>query len=242
MSYLLLGLLALALVFASLQLFARANLANLARRIHVLFALAAFAFAGFSALLGRASLALPMVVIGLILLGRGLLPAFSPGSAGNHRPTGKTSTVRTDWLAMELDHESGEMYGEILQGTFAGRVLETLAPAEVAAIWQDCRFADPQSAQLLEAYLERTHPQWREDFARMGEDADSGKSGRGATGGAQQPMTREEAYAILGLKPGASAEDIHRAHRELMLKNHPDRGGSTYLATKINQAKQMLQG
>jgi hypothetical protein len=242
MQYLLLGLLALALVFAGLQLFARANLANLARRIHVLFALAAFSFAGFSTLLGRASLALPMVVIGLILLGRGLLPAYASGPAGHQQSSGKTSSVRTDWLAMDLDHETGEMHGEVLQGTFTGRILETLAPAEVASIWQDCRFADPQSAQLLEAYLDRSHPQWREDFSRMGEDAGAEHSAGSATGGAQQPMTRDEAYAVLGLKPGASTQDIHRAHRELMLKNHPDRGGSTYLATKINQAKELLQG
>ena len=242
MQYLLLGLLALALVFAGLQLFARVNLANLARRVHVLLALAAFAYAGVSAVLGRPSLALPMVVIGLILLGRGLLPAYSAGTAGSHQPTGKTSSVRTDWLAMELHHETGEMHGEVLQGTFAGRVLETLAPAEVASIWQACRFADPHAAQLLEAYLERTHPQWREDFSRMGDNNDDPAGANRATGGTQPPMTKEEAYAILGLKPGASAQDIHRAHRELMLKNHPDRGGSTYLATKINQAKEMLLG
>ena len=240
MQYLLLGLFALVLLFAALQLFARANLTNLARRIHVLFALAAFAFAGFSALLGRASLALPMVVIGLVLLGRGLLPAYASGTAGYQQSDGKTSSVRTDWLAMDLDHETGEMHGEVLQGAFTGRILETLAPAEVAAIWQDCRFADPQSAQLLEAYLDRTHPQWREDFSRMGEDAGEGASSSDASGRAQALMTKEEAYAILSLKPGASANDIQQAHRELMLKHHPDRGGSTYIATKINQAKDLL--
>ena len=241
MQYLLLGLLALVLLFVVLQLFIRANIAAMAQRIHLLFAFAAFAFAGFSALTGRASLALPMVVIGLILLGRALLPSFSPGGAGRQQTSGNTSSVRTDWLALELDHETGEIYGEVLQGPFAGRNLDTLAPVEVASIWQDCQFSDPQSAQLLEAYLDRAHPQWREDFARMGGDT-SGSTGSGDAGGPRSSMTKEEAYAVLGLKPGASEEEIHRAHRELMLKNHPDRGGSTYIATKINQAKELLLG
>ena len=67
---------------------------------------------------------------------------------------------------MELDHDTGEIRGRVLKGFFAGRDLETLAPVEMAHLWQDCRFADPQSAQIIEAYLDRAHPTWREDMAR----------------------------------------------------------------------------
>jgi hypothetical protein len=131
---------------------------------------------------------------------------------------------------MELDHDTGAMTGRILKGIFKGRGIESLAPKEMALLWQDCRFADPKSAQIIEAYLDREHPSWREDMAR-GEREMRGANGRMSTG---------EALDILGLEPGASEDDIRRAHRELMLKLHPDRGGSTYLAAQINEAKDVL--
>lgn len=72
---------------------------------------------------------------------------------------------------------------------------------------------------------------------------------KGAPWQSQQPsgappprgaMSSAEAYAVLGLKPGASADDVRAAHRRLMKDFHPDKGGSDYLAVKINQAKDLL--
>jgi len=134
---------------------------------------------------------------------------------------------------MELDHASGRMSGVILKGFFKGRRIERLRPVELAHLWQDCRFVDPQSAQLVEAYLDKVHPTWREDLARAEAQAPRGADGR---------MSRGEALDILGLKEGASGEDIRKAHRDLMLRMHPDRGGSTYLAAKINEAKEVALG
>lgn len=53
-------------------------------------------------------------------------------------------------------------------------------------------------------------------------------------------MTEDEAYQVLGLEKGATTEAIHRSHRELMKKIHPDQGGTTYLATRVNQARDIL--
>lgn len=67
--------------------------------------------------------------------------------------------------------------------------------------------------------------------------AQSQASGRRAAG---QPMSREEALQVLGLQAGASRDEIILAHRKLMAKNHPDKGGSDYLAAQINLAKSVL--
>ncbi|MGE0766699.1 MAG: DnaJ domain-containing protein [Hyphomicrobiaceae bacterium] len=201
----------------------------LARRSRSILGAATLAVAGVVLLRGAAHVAFGLGMVGLWLLsgGRGL-PFGGSGTEAADDSDGRSSTVRTDHLEMQLHHASGKMRGRVLKGFFQGRRLETLKPVELAHLWQDCRFVDPQSAQLVEAYLDRLHPTWRDDMARAEADAPRGADGR---------MTQAEALDILGLKGEATADDIRRAHRELMLKMHPDRGGSTYLAAKINEAK-----
>jgi hypothetical protein len=142
---------------------------------------------------------------------------------------GQTSTVRTPWLEMALDHDSGEMRGTILQGTYAGTRLDELDRDTVVELYTTS--GDPETRRLLEAWLDRTYgADWR-----AAQDDAAPPPGRGTTG-----MTRAEALQVLGLKDGATEEDIRAAHRRLMLQNHPDRGGSDYLASKINEAKDVL--
>jgi hypothetical protein len=143
---------------------------------------------------------------------------------------GRTSSVATAYLRMTLDHDTGAMAGVVLSGRFAGMRLEELDAAELLDLLRECRAGDQEGARLLEAYLDRVHPDWRDEL-------------RGERAGPAPPaggMTVEEAYAVLGLAPGADAEAIREAHRRLMIKLHPDHGGSDYLASRINQARDVL--
>ena len=150
---------------------------------------------------------------------------------------GQASEINTRFLRMTLDHDTGEMDGEVLEGQFKGRRLSELGAAELTALWHQCRAADIQSAAVLEAYLDRVHGEaWRTG----GESAGPGGEAPGPRPGG--PMTREEALEILGLEPGAGRDEVIEAHRRLMQKVHPDHGGSNYLAAKINEAKDLLLG
>jgi hypothetical protein len=146
--------------------------------------------------------------------------------------TGQTSEVRTRFVRMVLDHDTGEMNGDVLTGRFAGKTLRNLPLENLLALLAEAR-DDDDSVQVLTAYLERYHGDvWRERAAGAG-------TGQGASS-PSSTMTREEAYAILGLDSGADAAAVKAAHHRLMSKIHPDHGGSTYLAAKINQAKDLL--
>lgn len=152
---------------------------------------------------------------------------------GNRGPTtAQSSDVETRFLRMSLNHTTGAMSGVVLTGRFRGRRLDELSLEQLLALLSECQAEDPESAPVLEAYLDRTHgDNWRDHQAQGETRSHAAGNGR---------MTRAEAYEILGLGPGASAEEITEAHRRLMQKLHPDRGGSTYLAAKINQAKDLL--
>lgn len=161
---------------------------------------------------------------------------------------GQASEVRTRFLQMTLDHDTGELDGRILDGRHEGRLLSELELAELLELLQDYSIADSQSAAVLEAYLDRTRDaDWRngaESGAQAGPNGDgetAGRSGRQrARGQGSGAMTRAEALEILGLEEGAGPEAIREAHRRLMQKLHPDHGGSNYLAAKLNAAKDLL--
>ncbi len=237
MQYFLLGILILFLVIMGLRAFLNANPKDLARTVRKLAGVVVLLLAGFFALTGRFLFAVPLGILGMSLLGRSFPGAggFNPFPGGANKSAGQQSRVRTQNVEMELDHDSGNMEGTVLQGRFASRPLSSLDEPELLIVLGECRTSDPQAAQLLEAYLDRRFPDWH---VRAGQSRDSGQAG-GQTDG---PMSVEEAYEILGLEPGASKADIRSAHRSLMKKMHPDHGGSTYFAAKINQAKDLLLG
>jgi len=232
MQFFLLGLAALLLSLLVLRGFTMANPHILVGQLRMGAGIVALLGAGLLTLRGLVGYAVSLAALGSWLLwGQGAAPW---GNAGNaQRSPGQTSRVTTEHLEVELDHDTGEMRGKVLKGTFAGRTLEELSPLELAQLWRDCRFADPQSTRILEAYLDRAHPSWRDDLERQEAEPGARSSGK---------MSREQALDILGLSADASEEDVRRAHRELMLKLHPDRGGSTWLAAQINEAKDVLIG
>ncbi len=177
---------------------------------------------------GRLTLLWMLLALGLPALRR--LRTMFAGFRGTS--PGHSSTVETVFVRMGLDHDTGTMTGTVLHGQFAGMRLEELSRADLLALLRECRAGDEESARLIEAYLDRAHPDWHGDFA-------GGRTEYRASPGGPD-VTVEEAYAILGLAPGADAEAIRAAHRRLMKQLHPDHGGTDYLATKINRARDVL--
>ncbi|HXW25231.1 MAG TPA: DnaJ domain-containing protein [Xanthobacteraceae bacterium] len=226
MPTILLGILALLLLLWALNAFARTDPQTILRFAKVSGGTVALAGAATLAATGRLALAVPLGLAGLSLLG------LWPGMAAfgrRARRRRQTSRVRSAFLEMELDHDSGAMRGRILAGRHEGVSLDALETTTLIGLLPEI---DEESRALLAAYLDRRTPGWREHAQQ--------DAGAGQGGASRGPMTQEEAYQILGLEPGASADDIHRAHRALMKRLHPDQGGSTYLAARVNEAKDVL--
>lgn len=168
---------------------------------------------------------LPVIQQVMRALGLSGLPGAASGG-------GQTSSIRTRFLEMTLDHASGDMDGLVMEGPMQGRRLSELDLEQLLDLVTLCRSADAQSAAVLEAYLDRVRGDaWREHA-----------QGQTVPPGSGSAMTREEALAILGLTKRAGDDEIRDAHRRLMQRFHPDRGGSDYLAAKINEAKRLLLG
>ena len=235
MQYLLLGLAIAFLVYAALRAFANANPKDMIKNIRRTGGIAALVIAVLLSVTGRFALAVPLIFVAFSLL-RGNLGGFGafPGSA--RKSQGQRSRVRTRTIEMELDHDTGEMEGRIIRGQFSSQMLSSMDEADLTQLYTQCKKSDPQAAQLLDAYMNMRFDDWRE-----GHGAEAGSSGHAGMR-SDGPISREEAYEILGLEPGAGKMEIRRAHRKLMKKLHPDQGGSTYLAAKINEAKDLLLG
>lgn len=142
------------------------------------------------------------------------------------------STVRTAVLEMELDHDTGALEGLVLAGRHEQRLLGKMSLRELNELFEDMR-GDGESRQLLEAYLDGRFPVWRKHANANSRDGQGVSPGPG-------PMTKQEAYQVLGLEPGASPADIRKAHRRLIERLQPDVGTPSFLAARINEAKNVL--
>ena len=226
----LIGLVVLVVTLWAAKAFAKADPKQTARLLRKIGAGAAFVVAAFLLLRGELGVAVIFGIIGLGTLGRA--PFWPPGFGGWTRMSGpRVSRVRTAFIEMELDHASGTMHGRIIAGAQQGASLDSL---DVPTLIGLLGAMDGDSRDLLAAYLDRRQPGWRN---RAQDDAAAG-SGRRAAGSSK--MTEQEAYQILGVQPGAGADEVARAHRSLIKKLHPDQGGTTYLAARVNEAKDVL--
>ncbi len=240
-TYLLFGAIGLAAILLVARLFAKADPATLAAVLKWVGGTLAALLILYLVVRGYGPAAMMMSALAYMMLRRRLsrrpsvVGLFGGGFPGRARPSpGQSSEVETAYLRMTLDHDSGDMTGNVRQGSFAGRELSSLGLDELLTVLAECARADQQSVPLLEAYLDRgPHADWRDRMdARERAAGSVGKAG----------MTAEEAREILGVGADATPEEIKGAHRRLMQTNHPDRGGSTYLAAKINLAKEVLLG
>jgi hypothetical protein len=234
MQYIVLGAIALVLVVGLGQLFVRTDPRTLVRLLRYIVGGVLIVLGGLLAWSGRWAFGLPMIAIGVTALARGRIGSIDLGGTATRTSSAGDSAVRTAFLEMRLDHDSGAMGGRVIAGRLSGQNLDDLTPDALRELLGEIA-ADADSVALFEVYLDRRMPGWREDFQH---DAASGTSSPPRSGA----MSKEEAYEVLGVAPGASPAEIRAAHRRLMKLVHPDQGGSTFLAAKINQAKDKLLG
>ncbi len=227
MPALLLGLVALVLGLWALNVVSKVDPRVGARVTKAAGGLLALGFAAFLGLRGEVGIAIPLGIFGLGLLG--WMPFGGPRAGRARKSSSQTSRVRSAYLEMELDHDSGRMSGRVLAGHHQGAVLEQLDVQSLIGLLGE---VDDESRALLMAYLDRRDSRWRQHAHA---DANSGR-----VAASSGKMSEQEAYQILGLEPGAGPDLITRAHRTLMKKFHPDQGGTSYLAARINEAKEIL--
>lgn len=232
MIWIALGGLTLAALLLLAYGFANATIEQVKRAAVVVAAILGLGLLALFLLTGRGFQALwSLVLFGPLVLRtlRSWRAARSFARGGRASPGG-ASTVETATLSMWLDHDSQTMAGEVKRGRFAGRAMGGLALPELLALLAECQADDAESVPLVEAWLDRVEPAWRE------------AEGAGATPPRTGPMTRAEALAVLGLADDVTETEIRTAHRRLMMAAHPDQGGSDWLAARLNEARDVLLG
>lgn len=243
-AYFFLGIVVLAVLLLLIKSVATVDAAMLARLVKGFAIAIVFIGVAYLIVAGRAGLIAAALPIGVPILllwlrhRRSLAGAGGTWDAGTRPSGGGRSDVETAFFAMTLDHASGRLDGWIKKSKFAGRRLSELARDELLELRREVT-GDPDSVSVLEAFLDRAHgPDWRGSSGGAGDQAGS-SAGAASSSGA---MTRDEAYEVLGLKPGAKESEIRDAHHRLMKKLHPDQGGSDYLAARVNRARDILLG
>lgn len=239
MYYFLAALAAIVVLLIGLNAFANANPVKMAKTLRVVIGVVGIALGLLLVVVGRPLFGLPIALAAVALLWRLSRRPSAVPSAG----AASISEVRSTYVEMKLDHDTGVMSGRVLAGALSGRDLASLGKVEWRSLLLEVEAYDAQGQQLLEAYLDRLNRNWREEFATGGgadkdDTANAGRQSSVRPSGGR--LTVAEAYEVLGLAEGATDDAIRAAHRDLMKRFHPDQGGSTYLAARINEAKDVL--
>jgi len=229
---LLFGIAAVAVLWWLAKAYTRTDAKALATSLKVVAGFAALGAAVLLGLKGRIDMALLLGGFGAWALGWNGFNLPGPWRKFQ-QASGRFSRIRSAMIEMEIDHSTGTVEGSVLVGALAGRRLSSLDPQGLRLLYEECLAHDPQGVPLLEAYLDRRFAGWREN-------AQGDRDTRTRTHAQSGIMTKEEAYQILGLQPGANLDEIRKAHRTLMKKLHPDQGGTTYLAARVNEAREVL--
>ena len=172
-----------------------------------------------------------LVLLGHVPLLKRMLAGVDALKSKSEPSSGQTSTVQSKYIRMTLNHDSGDINGEVLTGQFKGSTLDRMELDALLQLLRECQ-DDEESVALLQAYLDRVYADtWQQQTDAQGQRRPDSEPGK---------MSREEALQVLGLSSDAGEAEISEAHRRLMQKLHPDRGGSAYLAARINLAKDTL--
>ncbi|MDE1461595.1 DnaJ domain-containing protein [Spartinivicinus poritis] len=163
---------------------------------------------------------------------------LTPSAGAQQQAKGKQSTVRTPLLVMTLNHDSGEIDGEVLVGQYQGKRLSELTIEQLTELYSHCPTNEQDTHQLLDTYLSKMRSSEWQAFQEQQQSQQFHSHSRSA--GGNEPMTVTEAAEVLGVKETATKQEIIDAHRRLMAKLHPDKGGSSYLAIQVNAAKDVM--
>jgi hypothetical protein len=233
MPLLLVALAVLALIGLGFFWFLRANPSAIVRALRPILVLAGGIGIGGLLIFGVRFLPglLPELFGLLGVLGTALIARYvsrRPSGGFSSPGAGQRTEVHTAFVEAWIDHATGDVGGRVVKGRFAGRGLDVLADSDLLQLHAECA-GDADSLRVLESYLDR----------RLGT---GWRKAQSPPRGPRTDMTRDEALAILGLAAGATEEEIRAAHRRLILRVHPDAGGSADLAARINRAKDVLLG